>query len=70
MVAVWRIGAGSEAEEEAEKRTDITGGKGNSTNSSRVIGLETTGQEGPCMCSWSDKELMGSFPERDFSNWT
>jgi len=34
---------GSEAEEEAEKWIEITGGSGNSTDSSRVMGLEMTG---------------------------
>ena len=68
-VAAWGTGAGSE-EEEAEKRIEITGGNGNSTDSSRVMGQETTGQEEPCTCSWSDEELLESFPDKDFSSWT
>jgi len=43
-VAVWGTGTGSEAEEEAEKQIDIIGGNRNSTDSSRVIGLEMTGR--------------------------
>ena len=46
MVAVWRTGAGSEAEEEAEKRTEITGGSGNLTDSLRVMGREMIEREG------------------------
>jgi len=38
------MGAGSEVEEEAEKPIEITGGNGNSTDSSRVMGLEMIGR--------------------------